>query len=95
MVTLLAMTTLRANQTEALELYLSAVLPLVEKAGGKLIERYEVAETIVGESGPKFVSIITYPNEAALERVFQSKEYKAIEGVRESAFSSYSVHILS
>jgi len=95
MVKVLAMTNLRPDETEALEIYMKTVLPLVENAGGELIDRYEVEETIVGDDGPKFLSIIDYPSKSAAQSVFQSKAYKDIEEFRDRAFSSYTVFFLS
>lgn len=95
MVKILAMTTVNPEESDALAVYMNTVLPLVESVGGKLIERYEVGETIVGESSPKFVSIIEYPNEAAVRGVFQSTEHTAITDIRNQAFSSYTICFLS
>ncbi len=92
---LLVMTTVNPDEPLSLENYLRVVGPLVEAAGGRLIDRFEVAKTIVGQGSAQFITLVEYPDEEAIHSVFQSDEYKALEETRNKAFSSYQVNILS
>lgn len=88
------MTTLNANEPEALEEYLAVAGPLTEAAGAKLLERYETKKVIHGASIPQYVMILEYPNIEVIEVLFASDEYKSIIKARDKAFTSYQVAIL-
>ncbi|MEL6410426.1 MAG: DUF1330 domain-containing protein [Pseudomonadota bacterium] len=88
------MTSLRSGEQMALDTYLSVVGPLMEKAGARLINRYEVSESLSGSEAPQFVSLVEYPDAEAIRMVFEDPDYLALEPVRETAFSCYEVCVL-
>ncbi|OYX24061.1 MAG: hypothetical protein B7Z10_09960 [Rhodobacterales bacterium 32-66-7] len=74
--TLLALTSLRPGGDGALHRYLEVVGPLMQTAGARLINRYEVKRTLSGSDLPEVVSIIEYPDTEAVRRVFEAAEYR-------------------
>lgn len=93
--TVLAMTSIKADGSEALEKYVSVVTPLMEAAGAKLINRYEVLENLSGSEIPHYVSIIEYPNDQAIRMVFEHPDYHLLKQVKDMAFSRYDVCVLA
>ena len=93
--TVLAMTSINPNGTQALEQYLDVVGRLMEHAGARLVQRYEVAENLAGKEFPQFVSIVEYPDDAAIDMVFGSPEYITLKPVRDVAFSKYDICVVA
>lgn len=93
--TVLAMTTIKAEGGEALARYMSVVTPLMEAAGARLINRYEVSENLSGSELPKYVSIIEYPDDRAVQMVFEHPDYTSLKEVKDMAFSRYDVCVLA
>lgn len=89
-----ALTTVNPNNIEALNIYLGTTTPLLAEVGAEIIQGYEIQETIVGESLPERVTIVRYPNRAAIDRVFESAEYHALRQIREQAFLKYQIGIV-
>ncbi len=87
----LAMTTRNPDSDDAFTAYLAVVRPLMERAGAKLISRYEVGEKIAGSAPPQYLTIIEYPDKAAVRRVFDDPSYVALKSIRNEAFSRYDV----
>lgn len=75
--------------------YLSVALPLMEKVGGKVTQQFPVGDVVVGDKVAESIMVVEYPNLAAIDALFQSDEYKAIIPVRDRAFSTYNVSIVS
>ena len=92
--TILAMTSLKAGGSEALEKYISVVTPLMDAAGARLISRYEVSKNLSGSEPPHYVSVIEYPDEHALKMVFEHPDYISLQQVKDRAFSRYDVCVL-
>ncbi|OZA13735.1 MAG: hypothetical protein B7Y02_05565 [Rhodobacterales bacterium 17-64-5] len=90
----LALTSLRPGGEDALHRYLEVVSPLMQTAGARLINRYEVKRTLSGSDLPEVVSIIEYPDTEAVRRVFEAAEYLALAPVREAAFQRYDICVL-
>lgn len=59
---------------------------LYTEVGAKPIERYEISGVLIGENQPTMVSIMEFPDEAALDKVFKSEDYKTLLPYREKAF---------
>lgn len=91
-VTILAMTSINSDAKHALEKYLQVVQPLMQLAGAKIVSRIQVSESVVGTSEFQYVTIVEYPDEASVKKVFDSEEYKSLDEVKQLAFSKYQVH---
>lgn len=93
--TVLAMTTLNPDETEAVKTYVSVSGSLLEKLGAKVISQRETLVTLAGEDAPQYVTLIEYPDRSAIEEVFESETYQMLKPVRDRAFKQYKVCILS
>ncbi|PZD73660.1 hypothetical protein C1752_02040 [Acaryochloris thomasi RCC1774] len=91
---LLAMTSVNVGAESALNKYLSVVGPLMQSAGAKIIDRFELANSIVGSNEFQYVTLIEYPDEASVSKVFDSEEYGSLDEVKRIAFSKYQVSVI-
>lgn len=89
---LLAMTSINPDAASALDRYLSVVGPLMDSVGAKVIRRFELSDCIAGSSAFQFVTLIDYPDEASVKKVFDSELYKSLKEVKRLAFSKYQVN---
>ncbi len=94
-VTLIAMVTINEDNPMALARYLEVTQPLMEHAGAKIIQRFQIGKAVMGHSKAKTVILAEYPSPEAVDLVFQSKEYDAIKPVRDQAFSSYDISMVA
>jgi len=93
-VTVLAFVTINEDQPRALAEYFKVTDPLLRAAGARIVQRFEVAEAIVGPRPAKTVIIVEYPDRAAVDMVFESPAYKAVIPVRDIAFADYQVTVV-
>lgn len=91
---IIAIVALREGGDDALATYVETVSPLIEKAGGKLIDRFKVAEVLEGNTSAQFITSVRYPDRLAVAQVFDSEEYHKLRSVREQAFSRYDVYVV-
>ncbi|WP_037254751.1 DUF1330 domain-containing protein [Roseobacter sp. SK209-2-6] len=89
-----ALTTPNPNDIEALNIYIGTTKPLLEEVGAEIIQGFEISQTIVGEALPDVVTIVRYPDRAAVDRVFESTEYHALRSIRERAFLKYQIGLV-
>lgn len=94
-VQLLAMTTLNPDSEASLDKYLRVVGPLMESANAKLINRFELTESIAGVNDIQFVSLIEYPDKESVRLVFDSNEYKSLDKVKKLAFAKYQINVIA
>ena len=93
-VKVIALITISEDAPMALAAYFNVTAPLLEKAGAKIVKRFEINEVVVGHRPAKTVVIVEYPNRAAVDMVFKSPEYQSIIPMRDQAFSDYQVSIV-
>lgn len=67
--------------------------PLFKNAGGSLVEKYKVHQTVVGDKKLQVVVIMEFPNKDAIVSVFESEAYKELLPFRDKAFSDLHVFI--
>jgi uncharacterized protein (DUF1330 family) len=67
--------------------------PLFKSAGGSLVEKYKVNQTIVGDKKLQVVVIMEFPNKDAIVSVFESEAYKELLPFRNKAFIDLNVFI--
>lgn len=92
-VKVIALVTINEDQPMALAQYLAATGPLLEQVGAKILQRFAVQDTVVGQKPAQSVMIVEYPDRAAVDAVFGSQVYKDIIPVRDAAFSTYTVSV--
>jgi uncharacterized protein (DUF1330 family) len=93
-VTVLALTTLNPGGEAALQTYLDVVGPLMAAAEARLVSRHAVGRVLAGDPAARFVSLVSYPSQAAVRQVFENPAYLALSRVKAAAFSHYEVSVL-
>lgn len=91
MVQLIASLTINEKEPEALQAYFETVNPLIEAMGGKVLQRIDVGDPVVGEAMPRLLMVVEYPSREAIQGVFESEAYKSIIPARKLAFSTYNI----
>ena len=74
--------------------YGEAVLPLLEKAGGRLVFQGAAAPVVLGEESWDLVLLVEYPTRSAFLQMIQSPEYQAIAHLRTEALAKGELHPL-
>ncbi|MCA8884553.1 MAG: DUF1330 domain-containing protein [Rhodobacteraceae bacterium] len=88
------MTTVDPKAPEALATYLGMTGPLMDAVGARILESYEVTETLIGPEPPRQVTIVEYPDRASVDRVYNSAEYLWLSEMRKRAFRDYRISII-
>jgi uncharacterized protein (DUF1330 family) len=74
--------------------YGEAVLPLLEKAGGRLVFQGTSSPVVLGEESWDLVLLVEYPTRAAFLEMIQSPEYQEIAHLRTEALAKGELHPL-
>jgi uncharacterized protein (DUF1330 family) len=75
------------EEKESLMGYTSQATPMFGKRGAKVTSKYGTDQVIAGEDGPMLTLVAEFPNQAAVDDLFNSEEYKAIIPLRDKGFS--------
>jgi uncharacterized protein (DUF1330 family) len=94
-VTVLALLTVNDDEPRALARYFEITAPLLDAAGARITHRFTVNEAVVGHRPARMALLVEYPDAKAMAAVFDSPEYRAIGPVRDAAFLSYSISVVS
>lgn len=84
---------LNPNEKEAFAYYSEQSGPLFRNAGGKLLGKYKIAESIIGNKKLHVVVVMEFLSSQAILDVFESEAYKKLLHYREKAFSELEVFI--
>ena len=93
-VRVIALVTINEDQPLALAKYLEITEPVLERVGAKIVARYKIEEEVVGDKPAETIIVVDYPSRAAIDEVFTSNEYKQAVPFRDTAFSTYSIHVV-
>ena len=74
--------------------YGEAVLPLLEKAGGRLVFQGTSSPVVLGEDSWDLVLLVEYPTRAAFLEMIQSPAYQEIAHLRTEALAKGELHPL-
>lgn len=74
--------------------YGEAVLPLLEKAGGRVVFQGAAAPVVLGNESWDLVLLVEYPTRRAFLDMIQSPEYQAIAHLRTEALAKGELHPL-
>lgn len=74
--------------------YGEAVLPLLERAGGRLVFQGQAAPVVLGEDSWDLVLLVEYPTRGAFLEIVQSPDYQAIAHLRTEALAKGELHPL-
>lgn len=87
--------TIAEDATMALAEYLRVTGLLLKRVGAIMTKRFQISEMMVGTPKTQFVVMLEYPCRAAVDLVFNSPEYKIIIPIRDKAFLTYKVSIVT
>ena len=93
MTTLVVTATPAEGQNEAMGRYLQGAGPLLAGAGGTLVKRARVTDTISGTAGTGMAMVMDFEDAEAIRGVFASDAYQALIPDRDTAFSSIDILI--
>ena len=74
--------------------YGAAVVPLVEKAGGRVVFQAEASPVLLGAESWDLVLLVEYPTRRAFIEMISSPEYQAIAHLRTEALARGELHPL-
>lgn len=74
------------EKMEAVQAYLSQIMPVLVAAGGKPVGRYRVTNQLVGEGGPKMMALLEYSDEKSITDMIDSEAFTALADLRGDAF---------
>jgi len=75
--------------------YGEAVLPLLEKAGGRLVFQGEASPVVLGSESWDLALLVEYPTRRAFLEMIQSPEYQEIAHLRTEALTRGELHPLN
>ena len=77
---------------ERYEEYAQAVIPLIAKAGGRLVFRANAAASVIGDEEWDEVILVEYPSRKAFGEMIASEAYGAIAHLRTEALVDSRLH---
>lgn len=92
-VTVVALLSINDAEPAALGEYFRITSPLLERAKARIVNRFTLHEAIVGNRPAQMAVIVEYPDRAAVDMVFESREYRSAIPARDRAFLTYQVSI--
>ncbi len=81
------------QEQKSFELYASNMRALYESVDATVIDKYPVAQTLVGDEKPDFVMVVEFPSQEALVTLFSSADYKKLVPFREKGFKKLNVFL--
>ena len=80
---------------DALEQYATGTIPLIHAAGGEVISRLRLTDTVVGDSNrrPDLVAVMRFSSTAAIRGFLNGEEYRRQVPLRDMAFSEVHSYI--
>lgn len=74
------------EKMEAVQTYLSQIMPVLVAGGGKPVGRYSVTNQLIGRDGPKMMALLAYADEKSITDTVDGEAFTALDGLREQAF---------
>lgn len=93
--TLIVTATPNPAEAEAMQAYFKGALPLLMGAGGKLVKRLNIANTIDGEQSFGRVLIMDFESQGSVTKVFASDDYRALIPHRDRGFLNITISLAS
>ena len=78
------------QEMESVKEYLHGVMPLFQKAGGKLVKRLKVSDVLNGTPAG-MVLVMDFDSADAVKGMFESDAYTALIPVREAGFKEMNI----
>ncbi len=92
-VIMIVLAQINPKEKEALDEYLKKSAPIFKSAGGIPINKYKIAEQLIGNNPIDLVSIMEFPSHKALKNAFESSDYKQLLSLREKGFLKLEVFV--
>ena len=93
MATLIVLSVARPGEETALQEYVEQVMPLLFDAGGAVVKRIGISDTVAGGPDTGFIFIMDFDSAASMRTVFDSDEYAALIPIRDKAFTQIDILI--
>lgn len=84
---------INAQEKEAFEHYASNMRTLYEQVDAKIVDRYPIAQTLIGEDSPDFMLVVEFPDQEAFVELFSSKAYQDLVPYRQKGFEKLQVYV--
>ncbi|MFK7942314.1 MAG: DUF1330 domain-containing protein [Paracoccaceae bacterium] len=91
MIQVVASLTINPDEQDALQDYFQVASQLMEKYEGKLVQRLELGNPVIGEKVTEIIMVVEYPDFAVVQEIFLSDEYKSVQNARDRAFLKYNI----
>ncbi len=92
-VILIIIATINPSEKEALAYYMEQMKILYTEVGAVPVKKYKIDDTLIGDEEPNIISIIEFPSEDAIEKVFKSSRYSTLISFRDKAFKRVEAHL--
>ncbi len=92
-VTMLVTAQINPEEKQALAHYAEISGALFKSAGAVIKNKYTIENQIIGNNAMNLISIVEFPNEDVLTRVFNDEAYKALFPLRELAFLKLEAYV--
>ena len=79
--------TANPENPEALKSYLSSAPVITKEYGGVAVAKYNVETALDEADKPSMVAVMSFPDRASIENLFNDPEYKKLIPLRDLAFS--------
>ncbi len=90
---LIVVATINSDEMESFNTYIEGLTKCYDQVGAKTVVQYPITQTYLGNLNPDFVSVISFENEGAFDKVYKSSSYQSLLGARSKAFKSIEVYI--
>jgi uncharacterized protein (DUF1330 family) len=81
------------EEQQSFDHYVTGINSLYENVGAKVVDRYPIAQMVLGEEKPDFIMIVEFPNQEAFMKLFSSEDYKKLLPYRKKGFKKLNVFI--
>ena len=89
--TMIVLGVVNPQEKEALQKYTQKATPLFVQAGAKLLGRFKVQKSYIGEHIPQIVTLMEFPEMSTIEKVLESPEYQDLIPLRGKAFKQLDI----
>jgi len=92
-VNLIIVATPNPAEKAALDHYLESMHQLYQKVEAQPVAKYKISEALIGTQNPHLVSVMEFPNQEAVNQVFQGEAYQQLLPYREKAFVKVEAYV--
>lgn len=71
---------------ESFQCYLSQIIEIFKKFGGKNMQRFKVKEQIMGKGNIKAIAFFEFPSSQSIKEMIKSDDFLALNELRQKAY---------